>query len=208
VPDHLETEHKYEADTGFVLPELGGLPGVVSVSGPETFRLDATYYDTADLALHRHEVTLRRRTGGPDEGWHLKLPVRPGTRLEVHEPLGDSAAPQVPQRLSSLVEQFTAGGPLHPIAILSTERTVHRLSGTAGTAVAEVADDRVTARRLPRSLERASDPPDLAWREIEVESDLPELLAAAGPLLRAAGARPAPSASKVARVLGDLSANS
>ena len=36
--------------------------------------LTAVYYDTDDLRLARSRVTLRRRTGGGDSGWHLKLP--------------------------------------------------------------------------------------------------------------------------------------
>ena len=44
---------------------------------------DALYFDTADLALAARRITLRRRDGGADEGWHLKLPDRlrrPDTR--------------------------------------------------------------------------------------------------------------------------------
>ena len=44
--------------------------------------LSAVYHDTDDLRLARWEVTLRRRQGGVDEGWHLQLPVesQPGIR--------------------------------------------------------------------------------------------------------------------------------
>ena len=37
--------------------------------------LTAAYLDTDDLRLARWRVSLRRREGGTDEGWHLKLPV-------------------------------------------------------------------------------------------------------------------------------------
>ena len=37
--------------------------------------LEAVYYDTPNLRLLAEGVTLRRRTGGEDAGWHLKLPV-------------------------------------------------------------------------------------------------------------------------------------
>lgn len=200
--DYLEIEQKYEAGTGFVLPGFGDLPGVGAVSAPETFRLDATYFDTEDLALIRHKITLRRRTGGADEGWHLKLPAGLDTRKEVREPL--TPALEVPAELSSRVARLTAGRPLNPIATLMTERTVRRLSDIAGTPVAEVADDHVTAQRLT-----PSPGAPLSWREIEVEL-LPgapdDLLPAAGALLREAGARPARSASKLGRVLGMLPA--
>ena len=78
VTEHRETERKYEADSPILtLPPLHDLPGVASVSEPEEEVLDAGYYDTSDLRLLRAGVTLRRRRGGADEGWHLELP-RPG----------------------------------------------------------------------------------------------------------------------------------
>jgi inorganic triphosphatase YgiF len=195
VADHLEIERKFEADASFTLPPLDGLPGVEPVPAPAVYQLDATYFDTADLALHRNRVTLRRRTGGPDEGWHLKLPVSVDTRRELHEPL----SPSVPPRLAAAVQQLTAGQPLAPIAILCTERTVRYLTGLDGSALGEVADDAVTARRLP-----GDGTAGLAWREIEVESGDADLLAAAGALLTEAGARPARSASKLGHLLDNL----
>ena len=39
------------------------------------FRLDNTYYDTPSAHLAQFGVTLRRREGGPDAGWHLKVPA-------------------------------------------------------------------------------------------------------------------------------------
>jgi len=202
VADHLEVEQKYEAQAGFALPSLTGLPGVAQVGDPEQHRLDATYYDTADLTLIRNKVTLRRRTGGPDEGWHLKLPVRSNTRQELQEPLGSAA--EVPPRLSSEVAELAAGRPLNPIATLRTERTVRRLFDRAGTVLAEVADDSVTAQRLNPGGDPAE--PALSWREIEVElGEAParDLLAAIGQLLRKAGAWPGRSSSKLARLLDE-----
>jgi inorganic triphosphatase YgiF len=67
-----EIERKYEISAGFDLPELAALPGVGSVEDTGDLRLDATYYDTADLPMAGQRVTLRRRHGGDDEGWHLK----------------------------------------------------------------------------------------------------------------------------------------
>jgi inorganic triphosphatase YgiF len=202
VSDHLETERKYDADADFVLPDLGGLPGVAAAAPPERYHLSATYYDTEDLALIGSKVTLRRRTGGTDEGWHLKLPVRQDTRQEVHAPLGESAE-AVPARLAAEVEDITAGRPLRPIAQLDTERTVVTLTGLSGEGQAEVADDLVTARRLDQP--GSSGP--LRWREIEVEAlsqdpGVRGVLEAAGEALREAGARRSSSGSKLGRLLG------
>ncbi len=194
---HLETESKYEADAGFVLPDLGA---GAAATEPRRYHLHATYYDTGDLALHRHRITLRRRTGGTDSGWHLKLPVRAGTRQELRAPLGDGG--EVPAELAARVAEVTAGRPLRPVATLDTEREVVTVTGLDGAVLAEVADDRVTATRLDQP---GGEP--LRWREIEVEAGSQRAAAAAalrraGTLLRAAGARPSREESKLGRLLG------
>ena len=201
--DHLETEQKYDADADFVLPKLGGLPelGGRRLANPKRIYLSATYFDTEDLALIQHKVTLRRRVGGDDEGWHLKLPVRKDTRQELHVPLSEGTSGSVPARLADQVKDITAGKPLRPVAILDTERTVVTLPGPPGDPLVEVADDRVTAIRFGEP-----DREPMTWREIEVEALSPDSGAAAmlekvGAVLREAGARPSASGSKLARVL-------
>ena len=203
--DYIETEQKYDADADFVLPDLSGLEGRVKTTRPRRYYLSATYFDTEELDLIRNRITLRRRVGGTDEGWHLKLPVRKDTRQEVRVPLGGGGAGSiepVPARLAAQVADVTAGRPLRPIAILDTERTVVTLTDQAGQPLAEVADDRVTATRLDQL---GADP--VMWREVEVESlttgpEDPGLLQAAGLALRQAGARRSSSASKLSRLLG------
>jgi inorganic triphosphatase YgiF len=198
---HLETEQKYDAAADFVLPDLSGLDGRAKATGRHRYYLSATYFDTEDLDLIKNRVTLRRRVGGPDEGWHLKLPVRKDTRQEVRLPLSAGEAGTVPAPLAAQVEDITAGRPLHPIAILDTERTVVPLTGQADEPLAEVADDLVTARRLDVP---GAEP--MTWREIEVEAaegaEVAGLLEAAGQALREAGARRSASASKLGRLLG------
>jgi inorganic triphosphatase YgiF len=192
--DHLEIEQKFDVDDDFARPDFGAIPGVTA-SAPVARRLSATYYDTADARLAAAGITLRRRTGGPDEGWHLKLPAPGGARRELREPLSE----RVPGRFARQVAGVAGGVPLAPIAVLDTERTVVTLSVPGHAAAAEVADDTVTARRLggPRAVLT------LRWREVEVEvsEPAPELQAAAARLLRGAGARPAARGSKLARLL-------
>ena len=201
--DHLETEQKYDADAEFVLPDLGSLPelGGRRIADPRRIYLSATYFDTDDFDLLEHRVTLRRRVGGDDEGWHLKLPVRKDTRQELHAPLDEGTEGSVPARLASQVEEITAGKHLHPVAILDTERTVVRVPGPPADAQVEVADDKVTATRFDKT-----DRDPMAWREIEVEVVSGDARAAAmletvGRALREAGARPSASGSKLARVM-------
>jgi inorganic triphosphatase YgiF len=47
---------------------------VESLVGLEEQTLEAVYYDTKDLRLARAGVTVRRRPGADDAGWHLTLP--------------------------------------------------------------------------------------------------------------------------------------
>ena len=198
---HLETEQKYDAAADFILPDFSGLEGHPKATGRQRYYLSATYFDTEEFDLIKNRITLRRRVGGPDEGWHLKLPVRLDTRQEIRTPLSESDAGTVPARLAAQVEDITAGRALHPIAILDTERTVVTLTGQAGEPLAEVADDLVTATRLN---EPGAEP--MTWREIEVEAaegaDAAGLLAAAGQALREAGAIRSAAASKLSRLLG------
>ena len=197
--DHLETEQKYDADADFVLPKLGSLPdlGGKRLAEPKRIYLSATYFDTEDLALIQHKITLRRRVGGDDEGWHLKLPVREDTRQELHAPLGEGGDSSVPGRLADQVKEITAGKRLRPVAILDTDRTVVRMPGPPADAQVEVADDKVTATRFD---EAGREP--MTWREIEVEalsagSGATAMLETVGKALREAGARPSASGSKL-----------
>jgi inorganic triphosphatase YgiF len=199
--EQIETERKYDVDAGFVLPDLAGAGGSVSMAPPDVQLLEATYFDTDDLRLIAARITLRRRTGGEDAGWHIKLPVGGDTRREVHFPLGPPGR-VVPGEIAAEVARWSGGAPLRPVARLETHRTVRRLMSESGEVLAEVADDQVTGSRPdPADPEtwRLQD----AWREVEVElkSGTPDLLDAAAAGLAAAGAAPSRSASKLARVL-------
>jgi CHAD domain-containing protein len=198
---HLEVEAKYDVDEGFVVPELTGLPGVASVDAPVEHQLEAVYFDTADLRLLRARVTLRRRTGGPDAGWHLKLPA--GTaRRELHAPLG-RAVKKPPPALMEPVTGVVRSEVPRPVATLRTRRVVTSLRGPGGELLAEIADDTVTASVPPAG---PGAPVQVrAWREVEVELGTGDetLAAAVGERLTRAGARPSANASKVGRVLGE-----
>ena len=91
-----EIERKYDASPAGTaaldaVESMIGVPGVAAVSQQDPEILDAVYYDTGDLRLVRAGVTLRRRTGGDDAGWHLKLPVGADTRDEIRIPLAAPA---------------------------------------------------------------------------------------------------------------------
>ena len=201
--EFIETERKYDAEAGFALPDLAGLDEVAAVTGPQTYRLRAIYFDTTDFRLAAAKITLRRRTGGTDAGWHLKLPAGADSRREVHAPLGRGAS-SVPARLAELVAGWTGGQPLRPIARLATTRRLRRLAGRDGEVLAEVADDLVVGSLpapggagMPEWREASR------WREIEIElvTGPRGLLDSAGGLLRRAGAAPSAAASKLSRLL-------
>jgi CHAD domain-containing protein len=194
-----ETETKYEATADAVLPSLAALPTVAAIRGPQVQQLDAEYYDTEDLRLLRAGITLRRRRGGNDAGWHLKLPVgpkAPDSREEIRLPLGN-AGRRVPRELADLVRARTRGAALVPVATISTVREVTTLVDERGESLAEVADDRVAAAVAQE------DRPSDRWREIEVEltGGGRDLLAAADKLLRRAGFRRSARSAKLERVL-------
>src|SRR2546429_3245656 len=95
--EFIETERKYDAAAGFALPDLAGLDGVAAVTGPQTYRLRALYFDTTDFRLAAAKITPRRRARGTGAGWHLKPPTGGDSRREVHAPPGRGAG-SVPAR--------------------------------------------------------------------------------------------------------------
>ena len=197
-PSVLEIERKYDVEDGIALPRLRDLPGVAGVDKPVVYRLKAEYFDTRDLRLASQQITLRRRTGGSDPGWHLKLPAVPGERHEYHEPLGQDAD-GVPAPLLRLVRVHVGDSALVVFARLNTLRTVHHLRNKEGVILAEFSDDKVHAETLiPRQSNQH-------WREWELEliAGSRKLLDAAQDLMAGAGVAPARHSSKLARALGD-----
>ena len=201
----IEIEEKYDVGDDATVPALEQLPGVGRVGTPHTAVLEAVYFDTDKHTLASRRITLRRRTGGADAGWHLKLPpeagaaTEPQQRRELHAPLGQPGV--VPDSLLAHVQAYLRGAEVKPVVRLQTRRTTHALYGGDGVHLADLADDRVEATRLGQG-EAAEQ--SQSWREWELElvHGGPDLFAPATELLIAAGARPAGHASKLARALG------
>ncbi|MBV1938930.1 CYTH and CHAD domain-containing protein [Streptomyces sp. BV286] len=197
-----ETERKYEvpssADTSW-LPELDRVDGVSAVVDRSPEELDAVYYDTEDLRLSGSSAVLRRRTGGADAGWHLKLPLQGDSREEIRSPLTDT----VPDALLDLATSRTRGAELTPVVRIRSTREVRHLVDADGAMRAELCVDSVLAESLREKGRRAT------WNEVEVElaedAD-PALLDAVEKKLRKKGIARSQSPSKLARALDETAA--
>ncbi|SIS09218.1 CYTH and CHAD domain-containing protein [Williamsia sterculiae] len=211
--EHLEIELKFDVDAGRVVPDLSGLPGVATVADPYVESLQAIYYDTERLDLLSNKITLRRRRGGHDAGWHLKRPSVGAGRRELHLPddgivadIGDIAAAgvesssPVPDELIVPVLALTRHHTLIPIASIDTRRTVTELLDAEGAVLAVMCADQVTAQSL---LPHGAGHQWAEW-EFELDGGGRGLLDAAESALIAAGAQTASSASKLARTVGDI----
>ncbi|MFC5667195.1 CHAD domain-containing protein [Kitasatospora misakiensis] len=211
--EHTETERKYD---GSALPtRLDRLPGVATALSGDPEDLDAVYYDTPDLRLLRRHITLRRRTGGSDAGWHLKLPRTGDARREYRLPTTAGGRGAVPAELSQLVAAFARGGALAPVARLRTHRSELLLRDDRGNVLARITEDAVAADVLDadRLAPSSSDarPPDgsrtgtRGWTEFEAELEhgRPGLLDRIDTEFTDAGLVRSAWPSKLSRALGE-----
>ncbi len=193
----LETELKYAVHPSFVTPELAGSRGLAQRElGPQELR--ATYYDTEDLRLARHGITLRFRSGDDEgPGWTLKLPANgAGAALARHELRFEGHQEGPPHEAQDLVTAYARLAPLDAVATLVTARRRWVLEKDGPIPVALVSDDEVTLLDGDRVLAR--------FREVEIESagkdaSILEVLAEA---MAEAGAHHSEPIPKVVRALG------
>ena len=104
----------------------------------------------------------------------------------------------MPARLAGLVRGYTRGEALRPVARISTRRQVLTLIDNAGTSLAEIAADDVSAQTLGEETVISQ------WAEVEVEltGGGPRLLKAADAQLRRDGLQPSARTAKLERALG------
>lgn len=207
----IEVERKFVVDDDAELPGFESLAPSLRVGSVETIDLDALYYDTTDYRLARTGAALRLRLGGPDAGWHLKIPGQASnTRIELRRPTPqiDLATllvepPEVPDELVDLTLPRTGGRELHPVVRLSTRRTRTVLVGPESRPLAEVDEDEVGAFFNGR------DEPRDRWKELEVEliDGSPQELARISRELERLGGRPAEYPSKFVRAVGAVATN-
>lgn len=193
-----ETERTYELPDGKPLWSLVRWSRVEPRELP-TVELDADYFDTAGLRLLRAGLTLRRRVGGDDAGWHLKLPSSADTRVELRLPPGASED-EPPAEFLKLVRVHVRDEPVRLVARLQTVRRRLTLTTPEGAAVAELAEDEV----IGTVSAFAGGGAQVRWREVEVELSPGAETAALDDVeadLLEAGARPGATSVKLKRVL-------
>jgi len=159
-----EVELKLIVPSDFELPPLeGGKSGVATASEETPQQLNATYFDTPDLRLMRHGITLRYRTGeGNGPLWTLKLPANGDlARRSELEFAGEPGQP--PPEARNLLFAFLTDGPLAPAAEIRTKRRRWSLANESGEKMAEITDDRVSVVDGEKVKER--------FREIEIEAE-------------------------------------
>lgn len=197
--ESLEIELKFDVDPGLPVPDLRPLVGDGSLTAPQRYELAATYLDTETHELAARRITLRRRTGGTDAGWHLKRPGGSATvrRERTVDFTLAPAADGVPEQIRAAILAIVRDRPLIPIAEITTERTVTVLTDADGVSLAEFCEDRVISHAHQSQTTKE-------WSEWEFEltGGNTQLLKSAKKLLRAAGARKASSASKLAHAIG------
>ena len=207
---HREIEFKFTvpANVSFDLSEL------LVAYGNEATRLAernmvATYFDTPNVSLLRWGVTLRHRTGGGDDGWHMKLPVgqeSDGTqRDEIHAD-GDSSV--IPGQLATIAAPLMRRQELRPMATVATHRTPFVVTGDDGQHLVEIVDDLVS---VTADSDSGAAQAHAAFHEIEVEllvdsKPARQVAADLSRALIAQGAQPS-SVSKAARALGPAAAD-
>jgi CHAD domain-containing protein len=194
----VEIERKYAVTDRAALPDLQVVADVVSAEPQPVALLEAVYVDTPERALLDAGIAVRRRTGGHDAGWHVKL-RGVGGRTELHAPIDEAEPEAFPEVFAAALRSRVRGRALAPIARIRTERHAVVVTDAAGGAV-EVVDDHVTATDVAAGVVRS-------WREWEAEQadDTPACAALLDRVhdgLLAAGAVPSESPAKIAQALG------
>jgi CHAD domain-containing protein len=196
VEHHREQELTFDVDPSWTLPDLHSAVPDGGRLEMATHELEATYFDTDRSTLRRLGFTMRRRSGGEDAGWHIKIPAE-DARTEVQSKAAGSRPPAV---LTRLVSGVVGGLRVGPVATIRTTRHTSRILNRDGQLVLEVAEDDVVGQRPE------PDAAPVEWREVEVElgdggssADLDRLAA----LFSKAGARPAAVERKINHVLGE-----
>ena len=196
---HQEIEYKFRIpqhlalDVSQLLTDAG-----LNFTQEATRSMQAHYYDTPRLSLLRWGVTLRRRTGGGDDGWHMKLPQWSNTSASTRDELRiERDDTSVPFELTAIIAPLLRRQDLELMAEVRTEREPFTIKNSQGVSLVEVVDDHVAVHREGNVV---------SFREVEVEllDGSPDAITAAHEVcarVQSAGGEPS-SVSKAAQALG------
>lgn len=164
----LEVEMKFDVPPNVGLPDFGRFGETGSIRFHD---LNALYFDTAGLDLTAAGSSLRRRSGGSDAGWHLKLKhADPHVRREITAPIFGARPPEA---LRQELPESLAAAALVPLARLNSARMEIPLLDRHGREVAMFCVDDVvaTAPSAEGIGMGGSDAEGLGvrWREVEIE---------------------------------------
>lgn len=197
VQTHREVEFKFRVSPDFDLTTI--LRGDFAAVEEPTRHMTATYFDTTAASLLRWGITMRHRTGGADDGWHLKIPVfneasdrGATTRNELHT---SDPAGMPPAALMSAVAILLRDAEVVPLARVETTRRPFIIAGEIGELL-EVVSDHVAVFQGEQQRDN--------FHEIEIEIVDPSGLGQAHALIEVlleAGATPS-SVSKAAAAFG------
>lgn len=146
------TRRVFDASMAGRFPELDALAGVARVRNGEDLVFEEQFFDTEDFRLGSRGIVLYRRTGGPDEGWHLELP----DGRSAIEPAGTHSSP--PPSLTDGLQFHLRGRTLLRSADVTVVRRVSLLLADDGGELAEAADEHHRAEPL------ITDGAPRAWR--------------------------------------------
>ena len=192
----FEVERKYAVSAFAEFPAPAEFVHAGLKQGPiQNHELNASYFDTPHGDLWAKRSALRQRTGGKDEGWHLKFKGEHGSRelLWPH-------AQEMPEGVRAEIACLVGASQVPLLTVIATLRTQRRtivLFDQIGSPVIELADDMVDATNQLTGKRQQ-------WREWEAEL-LPGvdtvLLDLLEPLLLAQGAERVRGTSKIQRTM-------
>lgn len=159
-----------EYEVKLIVPSADSFPDLSSIGqlgAPTTFELNAVYFDTPDFDLFAEGSTLRRRSGGSDAGWHLKV-ESPGVddRREYQAPI---AGARPPAQLRQVLSEKARVAPLLPVVRMVTTRTEIPLLDQDGRTLALISEDQVRTQVRPDVHDPEIQNETDSWFEVEVE---------------------------------------
>src|SRR5689334_21349673 len=119
---HREVERKYDVGPDAGVPDVVAIAGVCSTGDASEHLCVADDFAIDAVDLARLGISLRRRQGGHDAGWHLKVPANGVGRTELGVPLDEEGDP-IPAELRALVLGPSRGRPIALVAHLLTNRS-------------------------------------------------------------------------------------